>query len=123
MTESAITSVMQNLKCTREQAIQVLQDDQAIDKGQRMDFDLSPEQEKLAKKYANAREHKRTAYQFTKRERKPNETKRHLIKMLADYLAGEGITPAITNQERQIAFECDGNKYELTLVQKRPPKQ
>ena len=29
----------------------------------------------------------------------------------------------ITNKERQIAFEIGGEKYELTLVQKRKPKK
>ena len=115
--------MMKNLGITAEQAEELMAYDKAVDRTtkERLKYDLSLEDEKRAKKLANVTEHKRTAYSFTKRERKPNVTKRgiieYLTKCFADY---ENLV--VTNKERQIAFSCGGNDYELTLVQKRKPK-
>lgn len=55
------------------------------------------------------------------RTRKPNETKRAIIDLLADCIADSGYDDKleITNPERQFRFEIDGKTYEVTLVQKR----
>ena len=53
MAESQVERIMRNLKCSKEEAEQIIADDKAIDRGERMAFDLSPEAEKQAKKYAN----------------------------------------------------------------------
>ena len=83
--------------------------------------------EKMAKKFANAREKRKpTVYQFQKRERKANPTKGGIIAELAKFLeensefAVENVE--ITNKERQIAFKIGENAFELTLTQKRKPK-
>ena len=58
--------------------------------------------------------------------RKPDETKRAMIRLLADLLedtqepAVENIE--VTNIERIIAFSIGDDKYELTLSKKRKPK-
>lgn len=59
--------------------------------------------------------------------RKPDETKRELIRLLADLLT-ETEEPAIenvevTNIERMIAFSIGDDKYEVTLSKKRKPKE
>jgi len=55
------------------------------------------------------------------RTRKPNDTKRSIIDLLATTMGNESDVSnlEITNIERQIRFEIDGKTYELTLVQKR----
>lgn len=53
------------------------------------------------------------------RTRKPNETKRAIIDLLANAIAGQYGECEITNAERQLRVEIDGNTYEVTLVQKR----
>ena len=58
--------------------------------------------------------------------RKPDETKRELIRLFADLLT-ETEEPAIknvevTNIERIIAFSIGDDKYEITLSKKRKPK-
>ena len=61
-----------------------------------------------------------------KRSRKENPTKAGIIAEIAKFLeensenACENVE--ITNKERQIAFKIGENCYELTLVQKRKPK-
>lgn len=102
--------------------------DKAIDHDEKMDFDLPPDKLKVAQKQAHTGTRKTpTAFKFTKRERKPNATKGGLIAELAQFLSeNSGFAVEnleITNKERQIAFEIGGEKFELTLVQKRKPKK
>jgi hypothetical protein len=126
-TEKQIQNIMVNLKCTREEAEDVIKWDKVIDQGGRTPYDLDPETEKMAKKMANVRERKKpTVYDFKQRERKANPTKGGIISELHKFLvemsefATENVE--ITNKERQIAFKIGEDAFELTLVQKRKPK-
>ena len=115
------------LGMTEQEALDVVACDHEIDRGIAQDFDLDPEREKMAKKFANATTKKKPAvYDFKQRERKANPTKASIIAELEKFLAEdsenacEGVE--VTNKERQIAFTIGDQKYELTLVQKRTPK-
>ena len=122
---------MRVLDVSAEEADEILKADKAIDRGERVPFDLSPEQEKLAKKFANVDTKKRkkpTVYNLDARgkARKENPTKTSIIAELAKFLTENSENACemveITNKERQIAFKIGENAYELTLVQKRKPK-
>lgn len=120
--------IMSLLDCSEEEAEDVMKWDKVIDQGGRTPYDLSPEAEKEAKKYANSREKKKpTVYDFKKRERKSNPTKGAIIAELAQFLTENSENACenveITNKERQITFKIGENDYELTLVQKRKPKK
>ncbi len=126
-TEKQIENIMVNLKCTREEAEDVMKWDKVIDQGGRTPYDLDPEAEKMAKKMANVRERKKpTVYDFKQRERKANPTKGGIISELHKFLvemsefATENVE--ITNKERQIAFKIGDDAFELTLLQQRTPK-
>lgn len=123
MQDSQVQKLMRILNCSEEEALQVLADDKAIDQGQRMSFDLSAEEEKKAKKYANTGTRKASN---TPKVRKENPTKSGIITEIATFLMeNSDFSPEnveITNKERQIAFKIGDNAYELTLVQKRKPK-
>lgn len=122
MAETQLEKIMRTLKCSKEEAEQILADDKAIDRGERMDFDLSPEAEKQAKKYANTGTRKTDGVK-TERKRKENPTKAGVIAEITHFLTEKGYEMVtITNKERQIAFKIGENDYELTLVQKRKPK-
>lgn len=58
-----------------------------------------------------------------KRERKPDEEKENLIKILANCLKNEGFDAEITNKSKLIEFSVGENHYKLDLVKKRPPKK
>jgi hypothetical protein len=129
--QNQILRIRQGLRCSEEEAIEIYLADKAIDRGERMEFDLSPELEKEAKKMANVTERKRkapTVYNFdtSNKKRKENPTKSGIISEIAKFLQeqSENAVEAvnITNPERQIAFTIGENSYELTLVQKRKPK-
>ena len=122
MAKDRVAELMAQLKCTKEEALEIIECDKAIDRGERVYFDLDPEAEKQAKKYANTGT-RQTNGQKTERKRKENPTKATVIAELAQFLAENGYEMVeITNKERQIAFKVGENAYELTLVQKRKPK-
>lgn len=124
--ENQIVRIMSGLKCSRDESIEIFLSDKAIDRGERMPFDLDPETEKMAKKMANVQERKRkapTVYNFdtTNKKRKENPTKSGIIQEIFQLLQHyENVV--ITNAERQITFSCGSNDFELTLVQKRNKK-
>ena len=123
MAESQIERIMNGLKCSREEAEQILADDKAIDRGERMSFDLDKETEKQAKKWANTGT-RQTNGEKTERKRKENPTKAQIITEIAQFLAENGYEMVeITNKERQIALKVGENAFELTLVQKRQSKK
>ena len=121
--EEKIKKLMASLKCTREEAIDIIESDKAIDKGERVYFDLDKDAEKRAKRWANVGEKTKK----TERKapvRKENATKSAIIAEIAQFLTEKGYEMVeITNKERQIAFKVGENDYEFTLVQKRKPKK
>ena len=122
MAETQVEKLMRVLKCSKEEAEQIVADDKAIDRGERMAFDLDPQDEKQAKKYANTGT-RQTSGEKTERKRKENPTKSSIISEIAQFLTENGYEMVeITNKERQIALKVGENAYELTLVQKRKPK-
>ena len=125
--EKRISAIMSSLGVTQAEAEEIYEFDKAIDRGERTQYDLDPEKEKEAKKMANVKNHRTTGvYNLNKRERKANPTKASIVAEIAQFLtensenACENVN--IANKERQIAFRIGENDYELTLVQKRKPK-
>ena len=126
MAETQKQKIMRVLEVSEKEAEEILAYDNAVDSGIKTQYDLTKEQEKETRKYRQA-DRKRTSYNFSKRERKPNATKGGLIQELYKFLcensefSTENVT--ILNKERQIGFQIGENKFELTLVQKRTPKK
>jgi hypothetical protein len=123
--------IMEALHCSEAEAEQIMADDKAIDRGEKMPFDLDKDAEKVARKFAHTGTRKTPpAYKLDntggKRSRKENPTKASIISELAKFLEHDSenacVEVNITNKERQIAFKIGENAYELTLVQKRKPK-
>lgn len=130
MAESQKEKLMRILECTAEEADDIIKSDKAIDQGEKMDFDLSPEKAKIAQKYAKTGVRKKpTVYNFdtSSKKRKENPTKAAIIAELAKFLVENSENACtdvnITNKERQISFSIGSEQYELTLVQKRKPKK
>ena len=123
---------MRKLGFTEEEIADVIKADDAIDHGEKVAFDLDPEKEKEAKKYIKSGTRKTPVnYQLDntggKRSRKENPTKGSIITELSKFLtetsenACENVV--IVNKERLISFTIGENNYELTLTQKRKPKE
>lgn len=122
MAETQVERIMKHLNCSKEEALDIIACDKAIDRGERMEFDLPIELEKEAKKMSNVGSRK-TDGKKVERKRKENPTKSTLITEISQFLTENGYENVqITNKERQIAFSVAENSFELTLVQKRAKK-
>ena len=118
---------MKVLDIPEAEAIQLVMDDKAVDKGEKL-FELSAEQKMVAKKYAGTGTKKRTVYKFdTAKKKKENPVKQKIITEIERFLNENSEICAenvqIVNAERQIFFQIGENDYELTLVQKRKAKK
>jgi hypothetical protein len=125
--EEKILRTMELLGCTREEAEDVYETDEIIDKGGRTKYDLPIEEEKAALKIGRVDDRKaKSENNMRGKVRAENPTKSGIITNLAEFLTEMSSflceNVEITNKERQIAFKCGENSYELTLVQKRKPK-
>lgn len=118
--------IMQNLEVTEEQADEILAYDKAVDRGLPTEYDLPKDKEKQALKMANVGTKKPTVYKFTQRKRKENPQKQEIIAEIFQFLnenaSFEVENLEITNKERQIFFKSGENSFEITLTQKRKPK-
>lgn len=132
LNERTIAEYMRVNKCDRDEAIDLIKYDIAVESDEATEYDLTAEQAENVKKMMRKTDHAK-AEGKVKRERKPNELKEALIATLADYLENEcefdlnGETTycgavEVTNKSRMIAFEVNDKRFELTLVEKRPPK-
>lgn len=107
---SQLETLMKNLRCTKEEAQEVMEADKRIDKGEKL-FEL-PDVLKAGAKKARQAERKPTVYKFDKRERKPNEVKKQLIELLAKAVPSD---VEIINDEREFTFIYQDVKYKITL--------
>lgn len=105
---------LMKLGMSEAEARQVLEDDKKIDRGEKMPFDLTKEQEKEVKKYRQA-DRKPFVPNLKPRERKPNMAKRDIIQVLDEALTDIADNATVTNIERQIDFEIDGVRYRVVL--------
>lgn len=112
--EKQIEKLMKNLDLTREEAIQVIEDDKRIDKGEKL-FSLTAEQEKASKKARSTGTKQPTTYKFNKRVRKADNDKQHLINLLTEIIEKEGCEVEITNKEREFLFIYNEKKYKVVL--------
>ena len=118
-----IQKLMKTLNISEVEAREILAYDEDVDKGKKTEFDLTPEQEKSTRKYRQA-ERKQTAYNFTKRERKPDLEKRQIIEEIANFLSEkDGFDVSIIKKEREISLIVGSNDYSITLIKHRPPKK
>ena len=118
-----IQKMMKNLGLTEQEARELLADDAKVDKGQKMAFDLTPEQEKNAKKARGTGTKKPTVYKLENRKRKENPEKRDILKAIFELAEDCWDNAELVNPERQVDFHIGGNHYSLTLTCHRPPKE
>lgn len=111
---------MKILNISREEAIELIKEDEKIDKmtsTSEINSDMSVEQVKAAKTARQA-DRKKTVFNFdvSKREKKANPDKRILIENLrASVQAVGGTDIEVTNLEREMVFKFNNVKYKIVL--------
>ena len=110
--EEKIQKLMKSLNISREEAIDLIEEDKRIDKGEKL-YELDPELEKGAKKARQA-DRKKTE---VKRERKPKPEKAEICSAMMEGLTELGVEDFnIVNPEREFLFTHNGTKYKVTLA-------
>lgn len=110
--EEKIQKLMKSLNISRDEAIELMEEDKRIDRGEKL-YELDPELEKGAKKARQA-DRKQTT---TKREKKPKPEKEEICSAMMDGLRELGVEDfEILNPEREFIFHKDGTKYKVTLA-------
>ena len=119
---------MKSLGLSRAEAIELIQEDEAIDKMtvKEAESDLTPEQKKAIKKAKGGARSAVNAYgKEVKVNRKADPVKESVITELAQFLntGSKIITKCeVSNKEREINFTINGENFTLTLVKHRPKK-
>ena len=116
---SQVAKLMRTLGISKEEAIELMDSDKRIDKGEKL-FELSKEQEQASKK---ARQVSRapTVYKLDntagKRSKKANEAKAGLIELLSEAIKEQPACNSleIINNEREFVFSWMGTKYKVVL--------
>ncbi len=122
--EKRVDELVDILGCSIFEAEQIIADDKKIDRGEKVDFGLSKEDEKQALKYANVKDKKKPFVpNLQKRERKADTTKEGVIQAVYDFLVENGYANVeITNKSKLIAFQIGEDSYEFNLIRKRKQK-
>ena len=110
-----------------EQIAEMLEDDDAVDHGESMEWDLSAEEHKKAMKNANANEHKKPLKLEQKpRPRKEDAIKRTIINGIYEFLRENShFSPQnveISNPEQKVSFVFEDESYTISLTRHRKPK-
>ena len=126
LNEKTIADYMKRNKCNREEAIDLIKYDIAVESDEDTEYDLTEEQTANVKSMMRKVDHAKTEGKV-KRERKPNELKEAIVAEIAEFLREDAQGQAyedveVTNKSRMIAFTVSDKHFELTLVEKRPPK-
>ena len=125
MAETKVQKMMRLLNISEEEALQVIADDKAIDKGEKL-FEQTKEQKAVTKQMTATGTRKTpTVYNFdtTKRERKKDGTKEEFIANLAEYLQTSVENVQILNPSKLISFTIGEDTFELDLKRKRATKK
>ena len=110
--EEKIQKLMKSLDISREEALELIEEDKRIDRGEKL-YELDPELEKGAKKARQADRKQTTA----KREKKAKPEKAELCSAMMAGLGELEITEfTVTNAEREFLFTHNGTKYKVTLA-------
>ena len=120
-----VVHLMKTLGCTEAEAIQIIKDDEAIEKGEKL-FEQTAEQKKATKQMTSAggSKHKEKA----KRERKVDEDKQTIIGVIHDGLERDLVdwglmTNLITKNESELILTYNENEYTVKLIKHRKQKE
>lgn len=115
--EEKISNLMKLLDISREEALDIIKCDEEIEHNKKMDFDLTAEQEKNAKKMRTTGQRAVDAYgKVRTRERKADPDKRFLIECINKALENAVVDNLdVTNIEREINFKYNDRKFKIVL--------
>jgi hypothetical protein len=110
--QAKVKNLMVCLGITEQEALQVLEDDKRIDKGEKL-FELTEEQKANEKQARLTGERVATKPQ---REKKVDNQKQDIIStMVGSIINVFGVRVDVANEEREFEFELNGRKFKVVL--------
>lgn len=123
MDEKKIASLMKNLDCTREEAIECIMEDAKIDRMSDKEVKAEyTEEERKAIKEATKTGKKKTVYKFDRKAREKEPEKVNALKAIFDSIAKLFFNCKIVNEGQEITFTIGENEYSLVLTKHRKKK-
>lgn len=119
--EDLIKKYMEKYECSREEAIEIIKDDEETDSmsvGQ-INAELTPEQREAVKDTTRTSSGKS---KNTTKERKADEEKRMIINSLLEAVKQIDSNAEATKIEKEINFTIGENHYSVSLIKHRPKK-
>lgn len=110
------------LKCSYAEAYQMVLDDEAIDRGEKMPWDLTKEEKKASRKARTAERIVTKVGTKNTRTKVADEDKVQMMAAVSSSLEGIGAVINITNEDREMEIEYNGRKFKLTISATRVPK-
>lgn len=127
--EKRIAKQMDILKISREEAEEIVAEDERIDglTMKELKEEMGAEHWDAIKKMSATGERKTTkkkptTYKFDTKNKKKDDEKEDFIAKLAEYLPNLAESVQIVNVNREISFKIGENEYSLTLTKHRKPK-
>ncbi len=109
-----------------EQIAEMLEDDLAVDRGEKMEWDLSAEEHKKAMKHANTDEHKKPAvYKFEQKKAKKNTPKIEIMEKIFEFLSEncdlefENLQIVEMPTQKKVEITYKGENFTLALTNHR----
>lgn len=109
-----IEKLMEKLDLTEDEAKQLILDDKAIDKGEKL-FELSQEGKQVEKAMRQADRAVNAYGKKVQRERKADDDKAFLLNTLFSAVLPHCDTYEVSNAEREFLFTYNGKKYKVVL--------
>ncbi len=106
---------------TEAEARETAEYDFKVDHEESTEYDLTAEQEKVAKKMKSTGTRK-TEYQFKPRERKADTEKIDMINKIFEFADSNFQNAKITNPTQTVDFEMNGTSFTILLTRHRAKK-
>lgn len=119
--EQQIQNYMKSLEISYEEACQLWEDDQEDFIGEEAE-EMTQKAKDVMRTIHGAETDKAKRKKNEPRERKENLSKRKIIQKLFEVAQELGEGAEITNIEKYITFQMDGETFEINLIQKRKKK-
>lgn len=121
ITEAEIQKQMKANHCSREEAISIIEWDNAIDAGDKELGAPTPEQKKLVRNLLKA-DKDPTEKRSVKRERKVDDDKLTIFTLIQQALIDPDISGLTCKNEAEISFSYKGSEYTVKLTKHRAKK-
>ena len=120
--DNRVQEIMDTLNISKEEALDLMREDAAINRGERLEWEPTVEEEKQMRKNSKLSVERKRQKAQTKRERKVDVNKKTLIARLAE-VCKEFDNCVIENDERTINFTYENKSYSINLIKHRTEKK